>query len=176
MMLVSVILLFGLRYMIWDSGEGRNIGDELSSRLFFEYDDTLTVLRNHPIQGSGAHNLIFAIVELNRDNPFRVLLPAHNAFLMIAADLGIVGLLLVLLAGAWLFRGGYKLHSLPHNIYRELRIWQACMLAVVVVMVLDFYFWGDFRSRVMVFWIIGMLWGTLMSHKKLAVKESVTDE
>jgi hypothetical protein len=29
-------------------------------------------------------------------------------------------------------------------------------------MLFDFYFWGDFRMRVMWFWVVGLAWGEML--------------
>ncbi|MBZ0307575.1 MAG: O-antigen ligase family protein, partial [Anaerolineae bacterium] len=131
-------LLIVLGSLLW-----RESSVGVTDRLFFAYDDTLEVLRQSPILGVGADNLM---VEISHQNPFslEVLLPAHNAFLMIWAELGLPGLILVLMT-FWGIAGRDRAVSYPY-----------CLLAIGLVMLFDFYFWGDFRMRVMWFWVVGL--------------------
>jgi hypothetical protein len=38
-------------------------------------------------------------------------------------------------------------------------VMSALLLAICVAMIFDFYFWGDVRSRALLFWVLGMGWG-----------------
>lgn len=141
-LLTALVAVLGL--LLW-----RESSVGVTDRLFFAYDDTLAVLRQSPILGVGADNLM---VEISHQNPFsrEVLLPAHNAFLMIWAELGLPGLILILMT-FWGIVGRDTAVPCPY-----------CLLAIALVMLFDFYFWGDFRMRVMWFWVVGMAWGELL--------------
>lgn len=126
--------------------------ESVENRLFFAYDDTLEILKTAPLLGVGGNNLM---VEISHLHPFEaeLLLPAHNAFLMIWAEHGVVGLILVLLSFYPIIR-----HFHPQQ-EREVFLWGGCLLAIALVMLFDFYFWGDFRSRTLWFFVLGMWWG-----------------
>jgi O-antigen ligase len=120
-------------------------------RQFF-FPDTNLVIQQSPILGVGADNLMLAIIR-NRADSNAILLPAHNVYLVIWAELGVIGLVLFLAA------------CLSVLIRSRLRngigvfTWGCCFLALCIVMGFDYYFWGDYRSRVLMFWVLGMWWG-----------------
>lgn len=135
----------------------------MRDRLFFAYDDTLEVIQESPILGVGGDQLM---VEIARQRPFSeaLLLPAHNAFLMIWAELGLPGLILILLIFGQVM--GTTLSTYTPNLIAKHRpdpifIWGGCMLAIGLVMLFDFYFWGDFRLRILWLWVMGMWWGEI---------------
>lgn len=113
----------------------------LTDRLFFAFDDTNTVIQENPVLGTGGFNLM---VEIGRANPFprTTLLPAHNAYWVILAEHGMIGLMLFI--GGIARRG----HGAP---------WCA-WIALCAIMLLDFYPWLDFRTRTLVFIVLGMVW------------------
>ncbi len=139
-LLLAGLILIGL--LIW-----RADSVSITDRLFFAYDDTLTILEKSPWRGIGANHLM---VEISHLHPFntQILLPAHNAFLMVWAELGVVGVGLVVMT-FW-------------PALRQPTPWRFCLLAVALVMLFDFYFWGDFRMRLLWLFVVGMMWGDLL--------------
>ena len=99
----------------------------------------------------------------------RLLLPAHNTYLMIWSELGIVGV------GLWLAGLLTIIVQLRPNQQPLLTIWAGCILALSVIMITDFYFWGDVRSRTMLFWAIGLGWGIRYILQKADDKTEVLD-
>ncbi|NDJ36883.1 MAG: O-antigen ligase domain-containing protein, partial [Chloroflexi bacterium] len=67
----------------------------------------------------------------------RILLPAHNTYLLIWAELGLPGLLLVLTGLA------LTLTQLRRD--DAAAIAAAALAAICLIMLVDFYFWGDLR-------------------------------
>ncbi len=132
-----------------------NLSDRLNiGAREFALGDTLAVLQRSPFLGVGVHNLVREIARLHQgDPPLQLLLPVHNAYVMIWAEMGIPGLVLFLTGFAPLI-----VHS--RRVYGSAIIaLGGCLLAIAVIMLLDFYFWDDHRSRTLLFWIIGVWWG-----------------
>ena len=140
----------------------------LQSRLSidreFYFDDTLDVIEREFPLGAGAGNLMVVIGQLRGDVWPRKF-PAHNVYLVILAELGIVGLALFLV-GTVSILGHWWLHA------QKLRfVWGACVFALMVTMLFDYYWWGDHRSRMLLFWVIGLCWGYTLQVSTPTPKE-----
>ena len=129
----------------------------------FLFADTWAVLQRAPFLGVGVHNLVLAIAANHSgDAQVQLLLPAHNAYLMILAELGIPGLVLFLVSDALLvFRSWRSLNT-------AIIALGGCLLAVAVIMLFDFYYWDDHRSRTQLFWVVGAWWGYFLREKTIA--------
>ena len=160
-MLAIIILLIGGG--LADSAVDRLGGwirdpESFGERLTFAFPDTIAVIRSSPAMGVGAGNLMVKVGEI-RAGAGELLLPAHNVYPVIWAELGIIGLTLFL--GGNLF---ILAHLHPRN-SNGVYIWGWAFAALVIAMIADFYFWGDLRSRLLLFWVIGMWWGySLQQH------------
>lgn len=127
--------------------------DAVVNRLFYAFPDTTAVIRRAPLRGAGAGNLMIAISrQHSQQHPGinRLLLPAHNVFWMIWGELGLPGLLLF----------GWGCVAAGRRLRRETFIWTMCFVAICLIMCFDFYWWGDFRMRTLLFWVLGIVWGT----------------
>jgi hypothetical protein len=124
-------------------------------RRNFYFEETTAVVQSFSWLGTGAGNLMIEIAHL-RDGFAELLLPAHNVFLVIRAELGIPGLALFIL-------GCLAILVIPEIDVVEIPVWRYCFVAICVTMLLDYYFWGDHRSSVLLFWVLGMHWGTALS-------------
>jgi hypothetical protein len=40
-----------------------------------------------------------------------------------------------------------------------LLIWSCCFLAICLIMMLEFFFWASPHSKVLLFVVLGMIWG-----------------
>lgn len=133
--------------------------DTLRQRLTYGYPDTLALLHESPLLGAGTGN---GMVEIGWDYAyvtfqwdFQVRLPAHNAFLMEAANTGLIGMVLYLLAWGWVL---WRSLRLTHPGGRVLAV---AFLCVTLVSLFDYYFRGDMRSQMLLFVLIGALWGEM---------------
>lgn len=163
--LILIAFLFG------DTLIERNWGLQdtkgVANRLTLGYDDTFKVIKKEPILGVGEGNLM---VHVGRNNPFpkvSVLLPAHNTFLVVWAELGILGLILFILAC-----GTVLAHLFVQSEGTATSIWSLAFLAWAVIMAFDYYPWLDYRTRLLTFWIIGMWWG----YRSSLIKVQKTSE
>lgn len=125
----------------------------------FAWDDTRPIIKDSPLLGVGANNLLLAIGQRN-PQVSRLLLPVHNAYLMIWAELGLVGLILF---------GAGALSSLRYLLPRygvDGATWACCWLAICIIMLLDYYFWGDYPSRTLLLWCLGIGRGYYLLRKE----------
>lgn len=169
----------------------------LQGRLFanrpFHLNNSWQVIEQSPLTGSGANNLLLAIGTAHPDgeilladsgswltrlfhSSIQPLLPVHNLFLMVWGELGIVGLGLftagiILAIIAPISRKYVYPAALPQARSLSL-IWTACLVGLCIISVFDYYFWGDFRSRVLLFWVIGMSWS--LRSTKIPLADSPT--
>jgi O-antigen ligase len=81
------------------------------------------------------------------------LLPVHNVFLYIWAELGVPGLVLFVVACLAIL-----IQVLPRN-GLSVFTWGSCFLAMCMVMLFDNYFWAVQPFRDLTFWVIGLWWG-----------------
>lgn len=128
-------------------------------RVFFEFDDTTPIIQQTHPRGTGMGNLMIAIGQ-RRAGADELLLPAHNAYWIIWAELGVPGVTLYLLACI-----SVVLRIRPAN-NAGLVIWGSAFLAVCLANLFDYYFWGDLRSHTMVFWLLGMWWGYAAAQER----------
>jgi O-antigen ligase len=123
----------------------------LAPREFF-FADSWEVIQRSPVLGAGAGNLMMEILRL-RGESVSELLPVHNVYLFVWAELGIPGLALFI-AGC-----GAIVFQMRRRMGIEALIWGCAFLAVCSVMIFDNYFWAVHPFRVLLFWVIGLWWG-----------------
>jgi O-antigen ligase len=121
-------------------------------RVFGTYSHTIAIIQQHPLLGVGANNLMLAISKLPVEFVTRPL-PAHNVYLALWAELGIPGPPLFLLAV------GQIVTQLRRRDGIRLFIAGVGVLAWCLIMLVDYYPWGDPRSRLMFFLTMGLWWG-----------------
>jgi len=116
-----------------------------AERPFF-LEDTLTVIGDRPWTGAGAGNLFIAMMEhLPVPSLTIPMFPAHNALLMIWGEIGLVGVCLV---GGLFLQGAWRV--------RRMRLFLLGMVAIAVISMVDYYWWGDERLRVLLCWWVGV--------------------
>lgn len=174
---LGLVLLLGLGLVLIGGVVTDNLWDRLSvflggpdafvDRLTYAFPDTTMVIRENLIVGVGAGNLMTEVGYV-RSGTRELLLPAHNVFWVIWAELGLVGLFLLVLTAL------YSLMRLHPRNHFGVFVWGSCLAAIYIVMLIDFYYWGDFRSRILYLWVIGFWWG--YSLLKGATPEPKSDD
>jgi len=124
----------------------------LADRLVFAADDSLQVIEEAPIHGVGM-GMLNTEIAYNHAGDNTLLLPVHNSFLYIWAELGLVGLGLFCMG---LFSILWRSHP-RHGVM--VFIVGGAFSAVLLEMLFDFYFWGFFRYRLLVFCWLGISYG-----------------
>jgi O-antigen ligase len=123
-------------------------------RITYEYDFTLQVIRTWPLLGRGLGHTMIGIYELLLVQP-RIQLPAHNTFLVVWAELGIVGLFLYATATLTMLWHGWR-----HWTDENAAILTCGWIGIIVILLLDYYMWGDLRSQLLFFMYLGWMQGT----------------
>ncbi|MBA3871152.1 MAG: O-antigen ligase family protein [Anaerolineae bacterium] len=132
---------------------------EISNRLTFAYAGSWVAYRQSPILGVGVGQVMLRVdslisadtlpyYDLQSDG---LLQPGHNAYLNVLAELGPIGLLLLLVGLAAPLIGLRNLNNSSWGL-------SVCLLAVVCAMLFEFQFWLDPHWRAILFWLIGLYW------------------
>lgn len=112
-------------------------------------EQALTLIKNHSLLGLGIGNYTLGVFEeINNSWPGYYYQPVHNIYLLILAELGILGLVLFILILALLI---WRLAKIVPSL--EKTIVFLALLSVLVISVFDHYFWTLYFG-VMMFWII----------------------
>lgn len=120
--------------------------EAIFQRLSQDSELTLYVWSERPMIGQGANQLMLHVDQIMiPDIPDRYRMPAHNAYLVIGAELGGVGLLTF--AGWWCL-GVWRA-------WRARSVLLGGMIALSLIMAFDYYYVRDVRSQVWLVW----LWG-----------------
>jgi O-antigen ligase len=149
------VLLFGQQ--IWADVQARTLfylqyPPAFFERLSFAIGDTIAVWRESPFLGLGAGNLSLAIGHL-REGFFGLLLPVHNVFLFIMAELGIVGFLAFFMGLSAIWGQAHRANS------REIQIIAVSFIGLSLASCFDFYFWDELRWRMLFFLWMALYWG-----------------
>jgi hypothetical protein len=148
-------LLFGQQ--IWADVEARTLfylqyPPAFFERLSFAIGDTVAVWRESPFLGLGAGNLSLAIGHL-REGFSGLLLPVHNVFLFIMAELGVIGFLAFFMGLTAIWGQAHRANS------REIQIMAVSFIGLSLASCFDFYFWDELRWRMLFFLWMALYWG-----------------
>lgn len=93
--LTGLVFGFILQEQVFPRFDTATIGREGSvSARVISFQDTWTLIRQHPFIGTGAGNSTAQLMKENPDRPIWGIQPAHNILLLIWSELGLIGLLL----------------------------------------------------------------------------------
>ncbi len=142
-------------------------GDYFLNRNFYVVD-TNAVIKKSGISGVGANNLMLAIARLGLGQD-ATRYPVHNVYWLIRAEQGFPGMILFLIACGFALKGIRSLTLSPSL------IWSCGFLAICLIMMLEFYFWASPHSQVLLFVVLGMIWGeSCKDQLSLAEKKAST--
>lgn len=155
LLLALVILLFGQQ--IWADIQERTLlylqyPAAFFERLSFANGDTIAVWLKSPYLGIGAGNLPLEIAHL-RAGYSGLLLPVHNVFLYVLAELGLVGFVALFMGLSSIWGQVHRANS------RETQIFAVTFIGLSLIMCFDFYFWEELRLRMLFFLWMGLYWG-----------------
>lgn len=146
-----VMIIIAAGVLIWVILSGDLQARIFASREFF-FAYSFEVIKNHPFLGVGAGNLMLEVGRI-WGMSIEHLLPVHNVYLYLWAELGLPGLALFLLGCFSIVK------HLRHRPNSASWVWLCCFLAICVVMVFDNYWWAVHPFRVVFLWVIGLWWG-----------------
>lgn len=169
-LLLFVLVVFSLDRVIWaravdfsmQSWDERLIFSEIARGMIFQ----------HPWLGIGAGNFVLKMSDFYSGvlSPW-LYQPVHNFFLMVVSELGLIGLVL------WLSILGGMLKQIfdsTRRIVKSARFyWKAywaLLLAMLVLSLLDHYFYTAWPGQVLVFLVMGIIWRDYRERRVELVK------
>lgn len=155
-----LLIVFGslLTVLFWPEISSRlelSLSDQAVGLRVFYTDTALFMMRDNPFLGVGMGNFVWRMGDyfkheaLNLEKYGWVFQPVHNIYLLIASEIGLIGL--ILFAGF--------LFSLIRNIYLKIKnnvlvpIFLSLIFCFLFIAFFDHFFWTLQQGRLM-FWII----------------------
>jgi O-antigen ligase len=162
---LGAALVTGAIFIILTIGLGFSREQNLAQRLFFAFPLTTAVIQESPFLGVGAGNLMVradkiassARISLTDHLAYGQLQPAHNASLTLWAEVGLPGILLLMIIS-------WRVVAMLLNAPNKINLVMGCsLLAIAVIMASEFQFWLDAHWRRLLFWILGLWLGSSIS-------------
>ena len=137
----------------------------VSLRVYYN-DIALSSIKEKPLLGLGLGNFVWYLLNNYHFKEFWLYQPVHNLYLLIASEVGIVGLIVFLIFIAGILLKGFKLiRQQTTDSGQQILFTVYCLLFTFLALaMIDHYFWTIQQSR-LIFWaILGItsglsLWG-----------------
>ncbi len=173
--LFILLVVFCLLFIIvfWPEFQARffNISssDQAVSLRVYYNDIAVSAIRERPVFGLGIGNFVWYLFNNYRFQEFWLYQPVHNLYLLIASEIGILGLIIFLIFLWKVLFGRIKDFFLG-----KINIISLCFLFLVSCFLLlgliDHYFWTIQQSRLL-FWVaLGMIAGLSFKNLRLLLK------
>ncbi len=146
-----VCLLFTI--LFWPEFQARFLGTSLEEQavtLRVYYNDiALSVIQEKPILGLGLGNFVWYLSNNYQFEEFWLYQPVHNLYLLIAVEIGIIGLIVFLIFIAKILLKGLK------QVFRReiLFIFYFLLFTFLALALIDHYFWTIQQGR-LAFWVV----------------------
>lgn len=133
-----------------------SLGDEAVTQRAFLMEQATTMISAHPLFGVGLHNFFYYLPPASMwQNPYLLLQPVHNIYLLIAAETGLIGLGLFLY---FIFLTYKRLQSKKFIIHNSYFI----ILSIVLTLGLfDHYFLTLQQGQLLFAFVLGLCWTPL---------------
>jgi len=156
---LAIIFALGvIAIIVFLGGDLQNIQERIFSSREFFFDDTMTLIREKPLTGVGAGNIM---LEIGENKPLLEvggdLLPVHNVYFYVWAEAGVIAMLAFIMSCIWLvWRFARHTNTIPSV------LWGGAWLACCILMMFDNYFWAVHPVRVTFFTVLGIAWAILI--------------
>ncbi|MFA5020751.1 MAG: O-antigen ligase family protein [Patescibacteria group bacterium] len=104
--------------------------------------ESLAIIKKRPVLGVGLNNYTIALAQTRSDQPAYLLQPVHNIYLLIWAELGLIGLA----AFGWLLLAAFNLFKYQS---RQLQLFLP-LAAFMIISLFDHYFWTQYAGIIMI--------------------------
>lgn len=116
-------------------------------RLYYN-DIALSIIKEKPLLGLGLGNFVWHLFDNYQLKEFWLYQPVHNLYLLIAVEIGIIGLIVFLI-----FLGKILFKRLKQIFKQSIVLIFFCLLlAFLALSMIDHYFWTIQQSR-LIFWL-----------------------
>ncbi len=133
-------------------------------RITYGFPNTITLFQRDPVRGVGLYNLLERLRYIPPD-PVSIQLPAHNVYLVVFAELGVVGGVLYALGLWYPLRGLWTRHGGQF-------IAGGALLAFSLMILFEYYFWSSSEMRMLTFWLLGTMWGLQVRNEGTVTVEA----
>ena len=117
-------------------------------RIYYN-DIALSTIKEKPILGLGLGNFVLYLLNNYSLKEFWLYQPVHNLYLLIASEIGVVGLIIFLIFIGKILLGGFKQIFRQHKLF----IFYFLFFIFLALGLIDHYLWTIQQSR-LIFWLV----------------------
>lgn len=130
-----------------------SFGDEAVTQRAFLMQQATMIIAHAPFLGVGLHNFFYYLSPTSLwQNPYLLLQPVHNIYLLIAAETGLIGLGVFIYFLVLTYKRIQKKKSIIHN---------SCFILLSIVLILGFfdhYFFTLQQGQLLLAFVLGLCW------------------
>ncbi len=136
--------------------EGTNFAEEAITQRADLFKSTLIIIKNHPLFGIGLLNFLPGISHIQKPlSPTLYLQPVHNIFLLVTAEIGIIGVGFFL----WFLFKTYKRLMRCLKNQKNLSLILLILLSVILILGMFDHYWLTLQQGQLLFaLILGLSW------------------
>jgi O-antigen ligase len=162
----GIIFTFILKDVVFPRFDSAVIEREHSvSERETTWREAILLIREHPFTGVGAGNYTAALIQKYPNTPVYVIQPAHNVFLMVGAELGLIGLILFL---GLMYKIVESIFSGNAKVYVSSAPFLAAFIAITPSFFVDHFLWSSHFGLLFFFLLVGLS----MNHNEDVVKQN----
>lgn len=150
----GIIFTFILKDVVSPRFDSAMIGKEQSvSERETTWQEAVSLIREHPFIGTGAGNYTLSLIQKYPSIPVYVIQPAHNVFLLVGAELGLIGLVLFI---GLMYKIAASIFSSDAKVYVSSAPFFAALLTLVPSLFVDHFIWSSHFGLFLFFLLAGL--------------------
>jgi len=176
LLLLFIVVCLMFTILFWPEFQARFLtmsAKEQAVTLRVYYNDiALSVIKEKPVLGLGLGNFTWYLFNNYQLKEFWLYQPVHNLYLLIAVEIGIVGLIVFLIFIAKILLKGLK--KIQNSLGEREKTQIICFLFLVSCFLflglIDHYFWTIQQSRLLFWVVLGIISGAFRARKLFSEK------
>ncbi len=160
-----LVVILGLTYLsvfyTRAIADGRLEAKSLSERGA-QFSQAWEIIKQHPIGGVGLGNYTSALSQLIPEQPSWYYQPVHNIYLLLIAELGMLGWLIIAGLGYWMWREWRKIRSGSLGASQWAYLYFSMLCILLIIGLFDHYL----LSLPFGLWLIGLAVGVYLRSSK----------
>lgn len=161
--LLKVVLLSGILFMVFYSQFGLLVDDRLFGDTRLEnisqsersglISDSIVIIKERWFFGTGLGNYVLAVKEKTPDEMNWFYQPVHNSFLLVWAEIGLIGFILFISLLQFIFS-----ELIERAKKNQVEIYKVGLFFSLILMMMFDHWWWSLHMGVILFWfVLGML-------------------
>jgi putative inorganic carbon (hco3(-)) transporter len=151
----GIIFTFLLKDVVFPRFDSAVIEREQSvSERETTWREAILLIREHPFAGVGAGNYTTALIQKYPNTPVYVIQPAHNVFLLMGAELGLIGLILFI---SLMYKIFAKIFSGDAKVHVSSALFLAAFITLAPGLFVDHFLWSSHFGLLFFFLLAGLL-------------------